>query len=267
MKPIVHVVAIVVLLGAAWFTLDFRGKFTNLTEVRLKTLADNTAVTENAVTEEAKLKVATTDLAAAERKLEEVTQAFDALMSTSNGLQRDATDLDITIKSQESDVAELTKGRDEVANIIKGLGPDVTIDNLGAKIEELGADAKTKQTRVEELGTLVGSAEKALATTRSELDRLVKRENERSTRFSRNNTEAVVTAVNQDWGFLVIGAGSNSGFTPQTTLLVQRNGRLVGRVTPSAVEPTQTIAEIDFASIATGVRIQPGDRVILAKPE
>jgi hypothetical protein len=78
--------------------------------------------------------------------------------------------------------------------------------------------------------------------------------------------ESVVTAVNQDWGFLVIGAGSNSGFTPQTSLIVQRDGRLIGRVRPSSIEPTQTIAEIDFKSIATGVRIQPGDRVMLATP-
>jgi hypothetical protein len=37
-------------------------------------------------------------------------------------------------------------------------------------------------------------------------------------------------------------------------------------VRPSAIEPTQTIAEIDFKTLADGVRIQPGDRVILTKP-
>jgi hypothetical protein len=89
---------------------------------------------------------------------------------------------------------------------------------------------------------------------------------ERSSRIGRNSMVAVVTAVNQDWGFLVIGAGSNSGFTPQTGLLVERDGRKIGRVRPSAIEPTQTIAEIDFESLASGVRLQPGDRVILAQP-
>ena len=78
--------------------------------------------------------------------------------------------------------------------------------------------------------------------------------------------ESVVSAVNQDWGFLVIAAGSNSGFTPQTPLIVERDGKTLGRVRPSSVEPTQTIAEIDFNTLATGVRLQPGDRVITAKP-
>ena len=78
--------------------------------------------------------------------------------------------------------------------------------------------------------------------------------------------EAVVTAVNQDWGFLVIGAGSNSGFTPQTGLLVERDGQMIGEVRPSSIEPNQTIAEINLESLASGVRLQPGDRVILAEP-
>jgi hypothetical protein len=89
---------------------------------------------------------------------------------------------------------------------------------------------------------------------------------ERSSRIGRNVMDAVVTAVNQDWGFLVIGAGSNSGFTPQTDLLVERDGRKIGRVRPSSIEATQTIAEIDLESLASGVRLQPGDRVILAQP-
>ena len=47
---------------------------------------------------------------------------------------------------------------------------------------------------------------------------------------------------------------------------MQRDGRMIGRIRPSSIEPKQTIAEIDFNSLATGVRLQPGDRVMLAKP-
>lgn len=89
---------------------------------------------------------------------------------------------------------------------------------------------------------------------------------ERSARIGANSIEAVVTAVNQDWGFLVVGAGSNSGFTPQSGLLIQRDGQVIAKVRPSAIEPTQTIAEIDFSSLAPGVRLQTGDQAILATP-
>lgn len=266
MKVIVHVVAIVVLLGAAFLTLQHRSKFIKLEEVRLKTKADNAAVTEDAVTEEAKLKIAREGMTAADQKREELTQGLAAIQSSLTNLQREAGDLDTTLKSQEDEFAELNKAREEVASIVKNLGQDITLENLGEKIQEIDADLKAKQAKLEELKTLAESASKALATSRAEMDRLVKREIERNALIGRNSMEAVVTAVNQDWGFLVIGAGSNSGFTPQTGLLVQRDGRLVGRVTPSAIEPTQTIAEIDFKSVGAGVRLQPGDRVILAKP-
>jgi hypothetical protein len=49
-------------------------------------------------------------------------------------------------------------------------------------------------------------------------------------------------------------------------LLVKRDGKLIGRVRPSSIEPNQTIAEIDQESLVLGVRLQPGDRVILARP-
>ena len=167
---------------------------------------------------------------------------------------------------QEEEFAQLDKALEEVNEILKSLGGGVTLDTLSDKIKEIEDDKIAKQKKLEELETLGGAAEKALVVSRSELDRLAKRMVERSARIGKNSMEAVVTAVNQDWGFLVIGAGSNSGFTPQTSLLVERDGRSIGRVRPSSIEPTQTIAEIDLKSLSAGVRLQPGDRVILATP-
>jgi hypothetical protein len=47
---------------------------------------------------------------------------------------------------------------------------------------------------------------------------------------------------------------------------VKRDGVLIGRVNPTSIEPSQTIAEIDRKNMATGVTLQVGDRVILAVP-
>jgi hypothetical protein len=146
------------------------------------------------------------------------------------------------------------------------LGENLQPDELEGKTTEIREDTKKQYAKLDELKTVTEAATNKLSSIRADFDSLVSREVDRSTRISRNSLEAVVTAVNQDWGFLVIGAGSNSGFTPQSSLIIQRNGHYVGRVTPSAIEPTQTIAEIEFTSMANGVRIQPGDRVLLAKP-
>lgn len=266
MKAILYVVAILAAGGAAYFTLEHSKKFEALQKVRLDTIAENKKVSADADVKENELKKERAVLAAAESKREELTQSITTLKSTGSTLERQAGELDDTLKSQDAEFVELDKTLKEVNEIVKNLGGDVTLDTLPQKIEEIEEDKKAKQAKVEELQTLVGAAEKLLEKNRAEVDRLVKRKVDRNSRIGRNSMESVVTAVNQDWGFLVIGAGSNSGFTPQTSLIVQRDGRLIGRVQPSSIEPTQTIAEINFESLATGVRIQPGDRVILAKP-
>jgi hypothetical protein len=266
MKAILYVVAILVAGGAAYFTLEHSRKFGELQKVRLETISKNKAVSADADVKEKELKDEKAVLASAKQKREELNQSISTLKSTGSSLERDLGDLENTLKGQNEEFAELKKTLDEVNNILKDLGGDITLDNLSEKIQQIEEDKKTRVAKLDELETLSASAEKLLSNNRAEFDRFVKRDVERSSRIGRNAMESVVTAVNQDWGFLVIGAGSNSGFTPQTALIVKRDGRLIGRVRPSSIEPTQTIAEIDFDSLATGVRLQPGDRVMLAAP-
>jgi hypothetical protein len=266
MKAIAYVVAILILSGATYFTLEHSRKFGELEKVRLQTIATNKEVSANADAKEADLRKANEELAAAQKTREELTQALVLLKSTAEAVKKEAAELDATLVAQDAEFAELNKTLEQVAAMLKGLGEDITLENLPDKIQQLEDDRKARQDKLKDLETLVAAGEKALATKRDEIDRLVRRETQRTARIGRNSMEAVVTAVNQDWGFLVIGAGSNSGFAPQTPMLVQRDGRIVARISPTAIEPTQTIAEIDFKSMAVGARIQPGDRVILAKP-
>jgi predicted nucleic acid-binding Zn-ribbon protein len=266
MKAILYVVSILVVGGAAYFTLEHSRKFEVVQKSRLQNIATNKEVSANADVKEKELKDAKAELETSKTKREEVTQRIGSLKSNGGQLQRDVAELDSTIAAQDEEFAILEKTLKEVNDILKDLGEDITLDNLPEKIEQIEEDKKARIAKVEELETLVGAAERLLASNRAEVDRLVKRKIARSASIGRNSMEAVVSAVNQDWGFLVIGAGSNSGFSPQTPLIVQRDGRLIGRVVPSLIESTQTIAEIDFKSLAPGVRIQPGDRVILAKP-
>lgn len=266
MKAILYVVAILILGGAAYFTLEHKRKFVEVDEVRAKAVSDNKTISANADAKEAELKKVSEEVLVKAQKREELSQALEIVKKAGSDLQRELTGIEDTLKVQDEEFAGLEKAREEVASIVKGLGGDVSLETLGDKIKEIDAEYKSQQAELEELETNVETAEDKLIAARAEMDRLQKRDLERSARISRNTMEAVVTAVNPEWGFLVIGAGSNSGFTPQTSLLIQRDGKYIGRVTPSSIEPTQTIAEIDPESIAPGARIQPGDRVLFAKP-
>lgn len=266
MKAILYIVAIVVACGAIFFSISLSKKFEERQKVRLATIADNKKVTAEAAVTEKKLADEKAVLAASEQKREEVIQRVNVLEATGATLKRESADWTSKLSTQKDQLAEMDKAMEEVKKILGNMGADVTMDNLGDKVAEVEADKKAKQETLDETTKKIEDTDKLLATNRGESDRLTKRLVERNARIGRNAMEAVVTAVDQDWGFLVIGAGSNSGFTPQTSLLVMRDGRLVGRVHPSSIEPNQTIAEIDFKSMASGARIMPGDHVMLSKP-
>lgn len=266
MKAIFYVLALLVIGGAAYFTLEVKGKFEQQQETRQETIKTNTSVTASADSTEADLKKEQGVLKSAEDRKEELTQSISALKSTGSTLTNDLASKENELKGQQDEFAELEKALKEVQEILKGLGDGVTIENLAEKIEEITEDKKKKDVALEELNTNVGTAEKKLADLKADLDRLVKRDVERNSSIASNSREAVISSVDQDWGFVVIGAGSNSGFAPQGAMIIKRDGQVIGRLRPSSIEPSQTIAEIDFKSLSPGVRIQPGDRVIPQKP-
>ena len=266
MKAILYVVAIVVACGAAFFSMKHSGKFEALEKDRAAAISKNTTTTAQADAADKEIKDLNSKLAASTEKQGLLDQSVSSLQSAGKALTSELSKLDADLKVQDEEFAQLNKALEEVNKMLESLGGGVTLATLAEKITQIDDDKKAKQTKLDELETLATGSEKVLASGRAELDRLAKRMIERSTRIGRNSMEAVVTAVNQEWGFLVIGAGSNSGFTPQSSLIVERDGRKIGKVRPSSIEPTQTIAEIDLESLAPGVRLQPGDRVILAKP-
>ena len=267
MKAVLYIVLIVVSGGAAVFSVMTSKKFDAATESRLEVVAANKKVTEEAAAADKKIKDEKPKLMAIGEKRELLTQSVDAVKSARKSLATDLDKLKTDEEAQNEEFGQHEKSIAEINSILAGLGGDGSLDALPQKIRQLQEDKKTKQAKFEELEVLIGGADKSLATSQVEVDRLTKRVTDRNNRIKRNSVEAVVTAVNQDWGFLLIGAGSNSGFTMQTNLLVQRDGRMIGRVRPSAIEPAQTVAEIDLKALATGVRLLPGDHVILAKPE
>jgi hypothetical protein len=268
MKFVFPILAILVCGAAAYYSFTQSGKFQESQEARLLTISTNKAVTASADKADIEIEEERALLGESEKNFDIVTASVQALESDASRLKNELGKVDADLAAQDVEKEQLNNALKEVQQIFvdMNLGDDVNIDNLADKIAEIDEDIKEMHTKNEELDTLIDGAKKSLAVKQAEVSRLISKKETRDTRISRNAMEARVTAVDSDWGFLVIGAGENSGFTPQTTLLVTRDGRLIGKVNPSAIEPTQTIAEIDLNSISPGVRIQPGDSVILAKP-
>ena len=76
----------------------------------------------------------------------------------------------------------------------------------------------------------------------------------------RNATEGTVTAVNRDWGFVVINVGQRQGVEGDSSLIVKRAGQRIANLNIVEVKPNITVADIRQKALS-GV-VQPGDQVI-----
>lgn len=266
MKFVAPILTILVAAVAAYFTISQTEKFQALQDLRINTNNTIVIVSANIDTALAEIKVeeGNRETALGERA---VAQSSVTNLKDENGsIENQVAGLDTKLVTQETQLGELNQVVAGVKQELAQVNLEVTLSTLNDDFKNLTASIEGKQGKDKGLDESIANEEKRLADKRAEIDRYNGRIQARDLRIAQNEIEARVTAVNHDWGFLVIGAGSNSGFMPDTRLLIKREGRLIGTVKPSAIELTQTIADIDFDSLSSGVRFQPGDEVIIAKP-
>lgn len=73
-------------------------------------------------------------------------------------------------------------------------------------------------------------------------------------------TRATVVAVDPKYDFVVLDAGGNQGIVEGAKLLVNRDGKLIGKVKITAVEPNRSIANILPEWKQEGTEIMEGDQ-------
>ena len=282
MKNIFYIISLLVIAGAAWFSYDVRNKFQeehtwiyenyveqegpNAGEPANKSLLKlNEDLKANIEDTRKELKSEQEQLATAQKTVEQRDADIEVAQAKERTLQRSISEKEGTLEDQQVKLDELNKAVEEVMKILGEEG--VTLEELPNKIQEIRNRKKDLTDQFTKLEEDVARAEKSLAKNQDELSRLRKRKVARAERIRRNTMEAVITGVNNDWGFVIVGAGSKDGFTPQTTVLVKRQGRVIAELKPTSIEPNQTIFEIDYDSMAPGVRLRPGDRVFLSEPQ
>lgn len=268
MKTIFYVLALLTIGAAAFFSSENKGKFQKQQDTRLEKIATNKRVLAHGDKTKIELDGEKKTLDGAERDYAEAVESILSLKSKQGELKRELAEVEADIEGQMVTIQEAQDAVAQAEKVFKELGipGDVNIDTIKENMDRLNDEKKELNQAVAELETNIESNQTSVSKNRTEIGRLSKRKAERDERIGQNAMESVITAVDNDWGFVVIGAGTNTGFTPQTRLIVKREGRAIAEVKPSSIEASQTIAEIDMETLAPGVRLQPGDRVILTKP-
>ena len=233
---------------------------------RLWNKEENRKTTALADSKEVELKKAREDLAATVQTRIEAEDRLATLRANEQTLRNSITEKEGQLATFKAKKKKFEDTSAVVAALAKELNMSFTIEDIEQHLAKMKQTKENRESRVDELDLLISKREESIDKNTAELARQVAREEARQLKINRGAIEAVITGVQQDWGFIIIGAGSNQGFTPTSTLLVKRDGRMIGKVRPSSIEPTQTIAEIIFPSLTPGVRIQPGDKVIFDDP-
>ncbi|MES2594884.1 MAG: hypothetical protein V4662_06095 [Verrucomicrobiota bacterium] len=174
------------------------------------------------------------------------------LAQIDNDLKRDQDML-------ESNNKELADLRQKLEKLPKGMKPETMVEEINSmkkSTAELQSQAEMKKKDV------VAEEEK-MGQARKEYEEVVRKIEDRKKSFDRNSLVARVVAVNDAWGFVVIDAGQASGINEATKLLVTRGNQTVGKLSIISVQGNRTVANILPETVARGMSIAPGDRVIL----
>ena len=266
MKIAFYILTFLVCGVAAYFSLSLKEMFENQQTVRLQTIETNRVVTANADATDAEILVREEVLENTRDDRAQAQAALESAQGNARTLANQLREVESTLASLDEEINQLNTQLANINSVFDEFTENVSPHTINASITSFQRRRDELVQKLAEIEELTVIAERRLSDQRAEAERVARRSAERNAAIALNATEAVISAVNNEWGFVVIGAGSNSGFSPQSAMVVQRDGRVIGRVRPSSIEPTQTIAEIDYSSMSSGVRLQPGDRVQLARP-
>ena len=156
---------------------------------------------------------------------------------------------------------------DRVINEVKAIfeKEDIPIGEVAGYVEDMEGEKKTlNQSHVSLLGEK-DRFESEVKVKKTEMASLLKAASDRRENLKANGVSSLVTAVDNDWGFVVVKPHEKSLIKQGSQLIVIRGSKHVGRLTINAIEKDRVLANIDYKSMVSGMRIRPGDRVILGK--
>jgi septal ring factor EnvC (AmiA/AmiB activator) len=168
----------------------------------------------------------------------------------------------------ETQVAEIKQFEDALAELKKFFeSMNVNdMEELNDKIKELQGSTIAREKELAETQALVEGANAAVAKLEEQLGAGRNRQMERNRGLQTNTSEAVVMAVNADWGFVVINAGESQGYRGDNSLIVKRGETYIAKLAITSISKNQMVADILPKSVAQGMSVMPGDRVILQSP-
>ena len=171
--------------------------------------------------------------------------------------------LDNEIAGLNSEKAPVDKKIATAENAVKEISerfPGTTLQNVAEKIKQLESDLETAKQDLATRKTELEVVNKKVAANEVRIEKAKKVQTDRLSSIGRNATEGLITAVNTDWGFVLVNIGKDQGVQGDSQLIVQRDGIRIGNLNVVSIQPGLTVADINQKGLSGSV--EPGDKVI-----
>jgi DNA repair exonuclease SbcCD ATPase subunit len=171
--------------------------------------------------------------------------------------------LDNEISGLNSEKAPVDKKIATAENAVKEISerfPGTTLQNVAEKIKQLESDLETAKQDLATRKTELEVVNKKVAANEVRIEKAEKVQTDRLSSIGRNATEGLITAVNKDWGFVLVNIGKDQGVQGDSELIVQRDGIRIGNLNVVSIQPGLTVADINQKGLSGSV--EPGDKVI-----
>ncbi len=265
MKTIFYILSVLVIGVAAYFSWANSNKVQGEIDL-FESTSEVKSTTEDDIDEqEGILKDTEQALDKAQTLNAELIAAMENMKSREVAENKAKEKAQVEIDEADAELENLAAIKAKIDKQLEDQAGDIAWPQVPSEIKRLKELRKKKGDDLDLLNEHIAKLTKDVADKRASNARESDRLSKIRTKIARNAKVGAITSVNSTWGFVIVNLGTNnSNVTAQSKLLVTRNGRLLGRLTPNSVEASQTVCDLNARDVNPGVRIQPGDQVTLA---
>ena len=264
MKTIFYILSVLVIGVAAYFSWDNSNKVQAEIDLFEEKRGVKTKTEASIKKQEGILKNTKQELDTAQNLNAELIAQMENMKSREVSYNKSKEAEQVKIDEADARLGQLAEIKAKIDKALEGV--DIAWPQIPSEIKRLQELRKKKGDDLDLLNEHIAKLTKDVADKRASNARESDRLSKIRTKIARNAKVGAITSVNSTWGFVIVNLGTNnSNVTAQSKLLVTRNGRLLGRLTPNSVEASQTVCDLNARDVNPGVRIQPGDQVTLAE--
>ena len=203
----------------------------------------------------------------------ELVTSFELRMKTEGELAQHSADLEqanLDITKLNSEIGSLnTKMKpidEEIAEAEKAVEtmrekfPGVTLENVADTLKKFESDLDDAKKELTVKLAEIDIVSKKVAANQTRIEKAKQVQADRLASITRNALVGSVTAVNGDWGFVVVNIGKDQGVENDAELIVKRGERRIATLKIVSIQPGLTVADINQKDISGDV-VQ-GDSVI-----